>query len=41
MTFIVGRDGRLYEKDLGDKTEKVAAGMKTYQPDATWKVVTD
>jgi hypothetical protein len=41
MTFIVGRDGRLYEKDLGDKTEKIAAGMKTYEPDATWKVVTD
>jgi hypothetical protein len=41
MTFIAGRDGRLYEKDLGDKTDKVVAPMKSYDPDATWKLVTD
>ena len=41
MTFVVARDGRVYEKDLGDKTSKVAAATKGPEPDATWKLVTD
>jgi hypothetical protein len=41
MTFIAGRDGRLYEKDLGDKTDKAVGAMKSYEPDGTWKLVTD
>jgi hypothetical protein len=39
MTFIAGADGVVYEKDLGDKTTAIARGMKTYNPDATWKPV--
>lgn len=37
MTFIVGHDGVVYEKDLGKATASRAKTMKTYDPDATWK----
>jgi hypothetical protein len=37
MTFIVGADGVVYEKDLGKKTEVLAKGMKEYNPDSTWQ----
>jgi hypothetical protein len=36
-TFIVSHDGIVYEKDLGPETAKVAAAMKAYNPDKTWK----
>ena len=36
MTFIVGSDGVVYEKDLGKETGAIAKGMKKYDPDATW-----
>ena len=36
MTFIVNQQGRVYQKDLGPKTAKVAAAMKAYDPDKTW-----
>jgi hypothetical protein len=36
MTFIVGVDGVVYQKDLGKKTEVLAKGMKEYNPDSTW-----
>ena len=41
MTFMVGRDGRVYEKDLGEKTDKVVGAMKSYAPDGTWQPITD
>ena len=41
MTFIVGKDGRVYEKDLGQKTDDIVAAMKAYNPDGTWKLATD
>jgi hypothetical protein len=37
MTFIVGEDGVVYEKDLGTKTPIVAKAMKEYDPGAGWK----
>jgi hypothetical protein len=37
MTFIVGSDGVVYEKDLGKKTETVGKVMKEYGPDSTWR----
>jgi len=37
MTFIVNQDGVVYQKDLGPDTAKLALGMKTYNPDNTWK----
>jgi hypothetical protein len=39
MTFIVNQDGVVYQKDLGDDTLKVAAGLEAYHPDATWAAV--
>ncbi len=38
MTFIVNQQGRVYQKDLGPKTSKLAIAMKQYDPDATWRV---
>jgi hypothetical protein len=39
MTFIVNQRGRVYEKNLGANTAKVAAAMTEYDPDPTWKRV--
>ena len=41
MTFIVGRDGRVYERDLGDRTGEIARAMKDYDPAPGWTLVTD
>jgi hypothetical protein len=41
MTFIVNQRGRVYEKDLGPKTEEIARKMKQYNPDLTWKLVAE
>ena len=37
MTFIVGEDGIVYEKDLGKKTTEIAKTMKEYEPDTSWR----
>jgi hypothetical protein len=37
MTFIVGEDGVVYEKDLGKKTETLAKAMKEYNPNSSWQ----
>jgi len=39
MTFIVSKDGQVYQQDLGRNTAKIAQEMKTYNPDKTWKKV--
>ena len=36
MTFIVGSDGVVYEKDLGSGTGAIAEAMKKYDPDSSW-----
>jgi hypothetical protein len=36
MTFIVGPDGDVYQKDLGPDTARIAAGMTMFDPDLTW-----
>lgn len=36
MTFIVNQQGKVFQKNLGPKTAKIAKGMTTYDPDATW-----
>jgi hypothetical protein len=36
MTFIVNKDGVVYQKDLGPDTGKLAAAMTEYNPDKTW-----
>jgi len=37
MTFIVARDGEVYQKDLGPNTASVAEAMTSYNPDKTWE----
>jgi hypothetical protein len=41
MTFIVGPDGVVYQKDLGPDTLKTFRRMDRYNPDKTWKVTED
>jgi hypothetical protein len=41
MTFMVGEDGEVYQKDLGKKTEVLAKAMKTYDPNASWQKAED
>ena len=36
MTFIVGQDGVIYQKDLGPKTAELASTITGYAPDKTW-----
>jgi len=38
MSFIVNQQGRVYQKDLGSKTDKIARSMKEYNPDSTWAI---
>jgi len=37
MTFIVGADGVVFQKDLGKKTDVLAKGMKEYNLDSSWQ----
>jgi hypothetical protein len=39
MTFVVSHQGKVYEKDLGPDTAKLAEAMTAYDPDATWSEV--
>jgi hypothetical protein len=39
MTFIIGQDGVVYQKDLGDKTSDIAAAMTEYDPGDGWNRV--
>ena len=41
MTFIVNQQGRVYQKDLGEKTGKLAGAMKQYDPNPTWRLSPD
>jgi hypothetical protein len=36
MTFIVNQQGKVYQKNLGLKTAKIAKAISTYNPDDTW-----
>jgi Protein of unknown function (DUF2950) len=37
MTFIVGSDGVVYQRDLGKATDAISSSMKIYNPDSAWK----
>ena len=39
MTFVVGPDGVVYQKDLGDKTKEIATSMAEYNPGDGWTSV--
>jgi hypothetical protein len=38
MTFIVNQQGRVYQKDLGPKTDQLAPAIKLYDPDSSWEL---
>ena len=39
MTFIINQQGRIYEKNLGPNTAKIASALNEYNPDPSWKLV--
>lgn len=39
MTFVVNQDGKIYQKDLGPKTEEIGTAMTEYNPDKSWQPV--
>jgi hypothetical protein len=39
MTFIVNQDGTVFQKDLGERTEKIARKIETFDPGASWQKV--
>lgn len=41
MTFIANHEGRIYEQDLGAKTEELGAAMISFDPDSTWRLVNE
>ena len=40
-TFTVNANGTVYQADLGEKTETMAAGIRTFNPDDRWDVSAD
>ena len=36
QTFIVGPDGLVWQRDLGEKTAEAAAGITKFDPDSSW-----
>lgn len=38
MSFIVNQQGRVYQKDLGPSTARLAGKMTAYDPDPTWSI---
>lgn len=38
MTFIVGKDGVIFQKDLGPDTTHVAGAITAFDPDKTWEI---
>ena len=41
MTFIVNQQGRVYQKDLGEKTARIVKDMDAYDPDRSWRLSPD
>jgi hypothetical protein len=39
MTFAVGGDGSVFQKDLGPDTDAKAKEIKVFEPDSSWEIV--
>jgi hypothetical protein len=39
MSFIVAKDGVVYQKNLGAQTDSIAKAMRVYNPDSSWTKV--
>jgi len=37
MSFMVGYDGTVYEKDLGPETGSKAQGIRIFNPESSWR----
>lgn len=40
-SFMISHDGQIFEKDLGPAGERTAKAMKSFDPDDSWKLLTD
>ena len=36
MTFIINQQGKVFERNLGEKTTELAAAITEYNPDKNW-----
>jgi hypothetical protein len=41
MSFMVGRNGEIYERDLGTETVSIAAGIDAFDPTPEWELVVE
>lgn len=41
MTFIVNQDGKVYQRNFGEKTSRIAFKIREYNPDKDWTLVQD
>jgi hypothetical protein len=41
MTFIINQQGVVYQKDLGENTPALAEAITEFNPDSSWRKVTD
>jgi hypothetical protein len=41
MTFIVNQKAQVFQRNLGEKTFRIAGAMKEYNPDSEWTMVSD
>jgi hypothetical protein len=41
MTFIIAQDGKVFQRNLGEKTSRIAGAIKVYNPDRDWTPVQD
>ena len=41
MTFIVNQNAQVFQRNLGEKTSRIAGAMKEYNPDSEWTLVKD
>ncbi|MGA7998243.1 MAG: DUF2950 family protein, partial [Bradyrhizobium sp.] len=39
MSFVVNYAGTIFQKDLGERTARLAERMTSFNPDQTWKKV--
>jgi hypothetical protein len=41
MTFIVNQDDKVFQRNFGEKTSRIAGATKEYNPDNEWTLVQD
>jgi hypothetical protein len=39
QTFIVNRDGIVFQKDLGEDTAKAVESIQSFDPDSSWTAI--